>query len=139
MDGKTLVVLEGQQHWIDSAIANDDNLLRQLFSTLSPELAGAEIKRTESQINLVPRKGTKGNRALEILDSAEIELNPAAECSIALQRLELSVGIDPQRSGSIATEIDAALEQAKQWDQSIKNTLNQLDRAKPCSLVPMGF
>lgn len=139
MDGKTLVVLEGQQHWIDRAIASDDNLLRQLFSTLSPELAGAEIKRTASQIDLVPRKGTKGNRALELLDAAEIELNPAAECSIALQRLELSVGIDVQRAGSIAAEIETALEQAKQWDQSIKNTLSQLDRAKSCSLVPLGF
>ncbi len=35
MDGKQLVVLEGQQHWIDPAIAQDDTFLRQLLRSLN--------------------------------------------------------------------------------------------------------
>jgi hypothetical protein len=140
MDGKTLVILEGQQHWVTDSIAQNDDLLRQLFSTLSPELAGAEIKRETGQVTISPRKGTKGTaNALTILDAAPIELNPGVVCCLALQQLELRVGLNPAHASSIAQEIQTALEQSRVWSEAVKSTLQQLDRATPHSIVPVGF
>lgn len=139
MELKTLVVLEGQQHWIDAEIAQSDELLRQLFSTLSPELAGAEIKRSDNRIDLIPRKGTKGMNPLEVLNAAAIEINPGVECCLALQQLELRVGIDVVNATVIAQQIESALEQSKNWEQAIKTTLHRLDQASSHSMVPLGF
>lgn len=139
MESKTLVVLEGQQHWIDAEIAQSDELLRQLFSTLSPELAGAEIKRGDNRIDLIPRKGTKGMNPLEVLNAAAIEINPGVECCLALQQLELRVGIDVVNATAIAQQIEAALEQSKNWEQAIKTTLHRLDQVSSHSIVPLGF
>ncbi|KAM3101103.1 hypothetical protein ACKFKF_09825 [Phormidesmis sp. 146-12] len=139
MESKILVVLEGQQHWIDAEIAQSDELLRQLFSTLSPELAGAEIKRRDSRIDLIPRKGTKGSNLLEVFNAAAIEINPGVECCLALQQLELRVGIDTANAGTIAQQIESALEQSKKWEQALKTTLHRLDQASSHSIVPLGF
>lgn len=139
MEAKTLVVLEGQQHWIEAEIAQSDELLRQLFSTLSPELAGAEIKRHDHRIDLIPRKGTKGMNPLALLDAAAIEINPGVECCLALQQLELRIGIDVTNANAIAQRIESALEQSRDWEQATKTTLQQLNRASPHSIVPLGF
>jgi hypothetical protein len=139
MESKILVVLEGQQHWIDAEIAQSDELLRQLFSTLSPELAGAEIKRSDSRIDLIPRKGMKGSNLLEVFNAAAIEINPGVECCLALQQLELRVGIDTANAGTIVQQIESALEQSKNWEQALKTTLHRLDQASSHSIVPLGF
>ena len=140
MDGNTLVILEGQQHWIADTIAQDDALLRQLFSSLSPDLAGAEIKRDKNQINISPRKGTKGTaHTLAILDTAPPELDPGVACCIALQQLELQVGLNPAHASSIAQDIQTALTESQVWDEAVKSTLHKLDRATPHSLVTVGF
>jgi len=136
---KTLVELEGQQHWISNDIAQNDNLLRQLFSGLSPEVAGADIERKDGRITLVPRKGTKGNSVLDILDRSPPELNPAIECCVALQHLELRVGIDKTNATAISERITIALEQSQSWNTHIKSTLQQLDQALPQPIVPLGF
>jgi len=140
MDGNTLVILEGQQHWVADTIAQDDALLRQLFSSLSPDLAGAEIKRDKNQIIISPRKGTKGTaQALAVLDAAPIELNPGVVCCLTLQRLELRVGLNPTHASLIAQNIKTALEQSQVWDEAVKYTLHKLDRATPHSIVTVGF
>ena len=140
MDGKNLVILEGQQHWVANSIAQDDALLRQLFSSLSPDLAGAEIKRETGQITISPRKGTKGTtEALALLNTAPIELNPGVVCCLALQRLELRVGLNPAHASLIAQDIQTALEQSQVWDEAVKSTLHKLDRAAPHSIVTVGF
>jgi hypothetical protein len=140
MDSKTLVILEGQQHWVANDIAQTDDLLRQLFSGLSPELAGAEIKRETGQITISPRKGTKGTaEALAILDVAPTELNPGVVCCLALQQLELRVGLNPAHASSIAQDIQTALERSRVWSEAVKSTLQQLDRATPHFIIPVGF
>jgi hypothetical protein len=139
MESKTLVVLEGQQHWIAAEIAQSDKLLRQLFSTLSPELAGAEIKRSDGRIDVIPRKGTKGSFPLAVLDQAALEVNPGVECCLALQRLELSIGINVVYATEIVQQIELALEQSRNWEKAIKTSLYRLDQASSYSVVPLGF
>jgi hypothetical protein len=139
MDGKTLVTLEGQQHWIDAAIAQDDNLLRQLFSTLSPALAGAEIHRTSAGVNLIPKKGIKGTNPLSILDGESKTIHPGIECCLALQQLELKVGINPAHAAAIAAQIEGAIAQTDAWKKHIQTTLKRLDQATNQSLIPLGF
>jgi hypothetical protein len=139
MDGKQLVVLEGQQHWIDPAIAQDDTLLRQLFSSLNPAYADAEIKRSTTKIEIVARKGTKGSTPLDILDAEAIAINPGIACCIALQQLELRVGIAANHAPSIAAQIEAALAHSDQWETHLKATLRRLDAATAAPMIPLGF
>lgn len=140
MENKTLVILEGQQHWVDDAIAQNDDLLRQLFSTLSPAYAEAEIKRSNSRIEIAAKKGTKGTSSpIEQLLSEPIALNPGIQCWSALQQLELRLGIEAQHAGAIASEIETALSQSEQWQNQIQYTLQKLSLATTNPIVPLGF
>lgn len=140
MENKTLVILEGQQHWVDNAIAQSDDLLRQLFSSLSPAYAEADIHRSDTKIEIAAKKGTKGTfTRIEQLLSEPIALNPGIQCCIALQQLELRLGIDAQHAGAIASCIETALAQSEQWEKHILHTLQKFDKATNSPIVPLGF
>lgn len=144
-----LVELEGQQHWVKPAIAEDDELLRQLLSTLNPALAEAEIERGGNTIKVIPRKGTKGSKGspaplpttsiLVCLDAAKPDVDPAMLMCLKLQQTEITEGLSPQRASEITQQIEAAMQQSRLWQRWVKRTLEQLDAAKPRSLLPHGF
>jgi hypothetical protein len=139
---KLLVMLEGQQHWVRRQIAESDDLLRQLFSRLAPELAGAEIQRSASKIEIVPRKGTKGcdlDNVLTALDRLPSEIDPAIAACLVLQRIELHEGINPNRARILSQRIEQAIAQSQQGTEAVKITLNRLDAALPVSTVTIGF
>lgn len=139
---KLLVLLEGQQHWVRQQIAESDELLRQLFSRLSPELAGAEIQRSANKIEIVPRKGTKGcdvDDLLTLLDRLPGEIDPAIAACYALQRIELHEGINPSQASALSQQIEQAIVRSQQWADAVKVTLNRLDAALPLSTITPGF
>lgn len=139
---KLLVTYEGQQHWIPQQIAGDDNLLRQLLSSISPELANADVKRLEGKIEIVPRRGTKGiesQQVLAMLDAAPTEIDPAVVLCCAIQQLELREGINPNRCKQLNQQIEKAITQSQQWQQAAKVTLQRLDGAIGVSVIPIGF
>jgi hypothetical protein len=139
MDKKMLVVLEGQQHWVDNTIAQNDELLRQVFTTLSPALANADIVRTTTRIDLIPRKGTKGATPMNVLDAELTTVHPGIACCLVLQHLELRIGINPHHAEQTADQIETAINQSRDWATHIKTTIERLDQAASQSQVPMGF
>lgn len=61
---KTRVFVYGDQRWDDPGAEYSDEEVRQQLTTFFPELARAEIKRTEAgdrvEVEFVKRAGTKG-------------------------------------------------------------------------------
>jgi len=149
-EDKLLVILEGQQHWVRRSIAQNDDLLRILFSGLSPELAAAEIQRESSQIKIVPKKGTKGTidpshglpnvaSVLAALDTASSEVDPAILMCVKLRKIELLQGINPCNAQTIVEQIETALDCSKHWSNSVKQSLKRLDQSLSVSAIPVGF
>lgn len=149
-EDKLLVLLEGQQHWVRKSIAQNDDLLRMLFSGLSPELAAAEIQRSPSQIKIVPKKGTKGTTApshglptavsvLATLDAAPSQVDPAILMCVKLRKIELLQGINPCDAQAIVEQIETALVQSKHWSNSVKQSLKRLDQSPSVSAISVGF
>lgn len=149
---KLLVLLEGQQHWVRKSIAQNDDLLRMLFSGLSPELAAAEIQRSPSQIKIVPKKGTKGithpshglPTAVSVLatldaDAAPSEVDPAILMCVKLRRIELLQGINPYNAQAIVEQIETAIDCSKHWSNSVKQSLKRLEQSPSVSTIPVGF
>jgi hypothetical protein len=142
---KLLVVYEGQQHWVQQQIAQSDDLLRQLFGRLSPELAGAEIKREPGKIEIVPKKGSKGavqpsvEQVLNELDTVLSAIDPAIVMCLALQRIELCEGINPGRAEALSQQIEAAIAQSQRWSASVQQTLKRLDETPSISTILVGF
>jgi hypothetical protein len=145
-----LVLLEGQQHWVRKSIAQNDDLLRMLFSGLSPELAAAEIQRESSQIKIVPKKGTKGTidpshdlpnvaSVLAALDTASSEVDPAILMCVKLRKIELLQGINPCNAPAIVEQIETASARSKHWSDSVNQSLKRLDRSNSISAIPVGF
>jgi hypothetical protein len=149
-EDKLLVTLEGQQHWVRKSIAQNDDLLRMLFSGLSPELAAAEIQREPSQIKIVPKKGTKGitnpshglpnvASVLAALDAAPSEVDPAILMCVKLRKIDLLQGINPCNAQTIVEQIEATIVQSKHWSDSVKQSLKRLDQSLSVSAIPVGF
>lgn len=148
-EDKLLVTLEGQQHWVRKSIAQNDDLLRMLFSGLSPELAAAEIQRESSQIKIVPKKGTKGTSepyklpttasVLAALDIAPSEVDPAILMCVKLRKIELLQGINPCNAPAIVEQIETAIARSKHWSDSVKQSLKRLDQSLSVSAIPVGF
>jgi hypothetical protein len=149
-EDKLLVTLEGQQHWVRKSIAQNDDLLRMLFSGLSPELAAAEIQREPSQIKIVPKKGTKGTThpsydlltaasVLAALDAAPSQVDPAILMCVKLRKIELLQGINPYNAQAIVEQIETALARSKHWSDSVKQSLKRLDQSLSVSTIPVGF
>ncbi|PSB49220.1 hypothetical protein C7B80_03215 [Cyanosarcina cf. burmensis CCALA 770] len=149
-EDKLLVLLEGQQHWVRKSIAQNDDLLRMLFSGLSPELAAAEIQRESSQIKIVPKKGTKGTidpshdlpnvaSVLAALDTASSEVDPAILMCVKLRKIELLQGINPCNAPAIVEQIETAIARSKHWSDSVNQSLKRLDRSNSISAIPVGF
>ena len=140
---KVLVLLETQQHWVKQSIAQNDELLRELFKVLHPKFAEADIKRDNGSIEIIPRKGTKGHRpapeVLALLDMAPTEIDPAIAACIALQQLELAEGLNPKNAKPLSQQIETAIAQSEQWRQQIKQTLTWLETAPSSSVILIGF
>ena len=140
-----LVVLEGQQHHIRRTIAENDELLRRLLSQIGPELAGAEIKRTNGVIEVVPKKGTKGNQSalisetLSYLDTAESNIDPAITACLVIQQTELAEGFNPEQALRLDEYITHTISESQRWQASIQQTLHRLDNAASTSKIPFGF
>ncbi|MDX2242388.1 MAG: hypothetical protein NW224_17015 [Leptolyngbyaceae cyanobacterium bins.302] len=140
-----LVVLEGQQHHIRRTIAENDELLRRLLSQIGPELAGAEIKRTNGVIEVVPKKGTKGNQpaitseALSYLDTAASNIDPAITACLVIQQTELAEGFNPEQALRLDEYITHTISESQRWQASIQQTLYRLDNAASASKIPFGF
>ncbi len=61
MSDKVQVVFEGKEYPIDTAIAADDDKLRQVLSPFIPAVANAKIQREPGQpIQIIKQAGTKG-------------------------------------------------------------------------------
>lgn len=63
--GKTRVFVYGDQRWDDPGAEYSDEEVRQQLTTFFPELARAEIKRSQAsdgriEVEFVKRAGTKG-------------------------------------------------------------------------------
>lgn len=140
-----LVVLEGQQHYIRRTIAENDELLRRLLSQIGPELAGAEIKRTNGVIEVVPKKGTKGNqpaiisKTLNYLDIAESNIDPAITACLVIQQTELAEGFNPEQALRLDEYITHTISESQRWQASIQQTLHRLDNAASASKISFGF
>lgn len=137
----TLVILEGQQHQIPDDIASDDAKLLTLFSTVNPALADAEIKRNGTHIELIARKGTKGNTqdVLDLLNAAPLHIDPAVVACNALQTHEFRVGLDAENAEQMTQQIGQALADSEQQETFRRATLAALAKAKPAPTVVMGF
>jgi len=90
-----LVEIEGQQIDVEAAIAQDDNLLRQLFRPYYPDVANARIDRKEGEIiKVIKVAGPKGLSPLEILLDAPEAVNPAIQMCRVVQQRELTSSLD---------------------------------------------
>jgi hypothetical protein len=140
MSEQVQVIYDGQTYSFSPDVAGNDELLRQVLSTLSPALADAQIERKpDGTIHVIARKGTKGSDVMSILDAAPTEVNPAILLANCYQGQplthRLSIYDDPEEQNYL----DDTIADSRAWDNSIQQALSTLGKATGISFPPVGF
>ena len=136
-----LVEIEGQQVPVDEEIAQDDNLLKQLFRPYYPDVANARIDRKEGEIiKVIKVAGPKGLSPLEILLDAPEAVNPAIQMCRVVQQRELLSNLDYTGMEELASEIEATIQQGIEEVEAVDRSLTVLQKSSPVpGALPTGF
>ena len=141
---KVFVEIEGQQIPVDEEIANDDNLLRQLFAPYYPDVANARIDRKEGEITKIIKvagpKGATNSTPLQTLLAAPEEVNPAVKMCRIVQHRELTNQLDYSAMKSLSEEISTAIELGIQETEAGRRSLEVLQKSRSVpGIPPVGF
>lgn len=138
---KVVIEFEGQQHRVEEEIAADDKRLRELLSTVYPDMANSVIERKPGEIiRITKRAGPKGSTPLEALIDAPEEINPALSMCRRIQRMELMGQLNYEQIDALSREIEEAIELGTESTISIRKTLQLLQSCQPTTgPIPHGF
>ena len=141
---QVIVEIEGQTIPVDEDIANDDALLRQLFSPYYPDVANARIDRKEGEvIKIIKVAGSKGAikpTPLETLLLAPEEVNPAVRMCRIVQHHELTNQLEYESMASLSADIETAIRLGAQEAETVQKSLVILQKSSPVpGRTPLGF
>ncbi|MGB3208438.1 MAG: hypothetical protein WBB28_25920 [Crinalium sp.] len=141
---QTIVEIEGQTIPVDEEIANDDTLLRQLFTPYYPDVANARIDRKEGEvikiIKVAGSKGSTNKTPLETLLLAPEEINPAVKMCRVVQHHELTNPLGYDSMEALAADIETAIRWGAQEAETVQKSLVILQKSSPVpGLTPLGF
>jgi hypothetical protein len=138
---------DGREFEVGDEIACDDQRLREALTPFYPEMANAEITRTEKDGKLIvemsKRAGTKGCYAdvLAALCSAPEQINPALVMQHKLQQLEKQGRLDLQTILRLQPQIRRAVSDGNEQIEQQKKSLDLLRAGvpAPAKAIPSGF
>ncbi|MGE0127570.1 MAG: hypothetical protein AB7U82_05785 [Blastocatellales bacterium] len=139
---------DGTEFELKDDIARDDQRLREALTPFYPEMANAEITRSEQDgrlvVTMAKRAGTKGfSRAdvLTVLRNAAEMVNPAVLMQDKLRRMEERGELDVQKLMRLQPGIRRAMNDGQKQIKEVKASLKLLADAKPVAArsVPGGF
>jgi hypothetical protein len=139
---------DGAEFEIADDVARDDRHLREALVPFYPELANAEINRSEEDgkliVTVTKRAGTKGAGVSDViiaLRAAPEEINPALVLQRRLMRIEDRGKLDLRKILRLQPEIRRAVEEGMGQIKEQGASLKQLREGKPVAgkSIPPGF
>lgn len=139
---------DGVEFEVKDDLARDDQQLREALTPFYPEMANAEITRSEQDGSLVvtmaKRAGTKGSSRSEVLTglrNTTETINPAVLLQDKLRRMEERGELDVRKLMRLQPEIRWAMNDAQKQMEEVKASLKLLGEAKPVAAksIPLGF
>lgn len=139
---------DGVEFEIADDVARDDRHLREALAPFYPELANAEINRSEEDgkliVTVTKRAGTKGAGASDVLvalHAAPEEINPAVVLQRRLTRIEEQGRLDLRKILRLQPEIRRAVEEGERQIKEYSASLKLLREGKPVAgkSTPPGF
>ena len=145
-----ILEIEGQEISIDDSIAISDDLIKQALSPFFPEMANANLDRSQpGRVKVIKRAGTNGialselfsameaddrpgvlpNAALQSLIKAREWVNPAIQMAVTLKRLEATGAIDLRFCVQHHAEIERAKHQGETCGKQVDTALHLLKDA----------
>jgi hypothetical protein len=141
-----ILMIEGQEIPIADEIAATDETLRNALTPFYPEIAHAEITRTDkdgiTQIRMVKKAGTKGlGDILQTLITSEHQFNPALLLSWQIKMLEIQGHLNIENLLLLQDELETAITTGREWQTELDKSLNILKKSPPIpSQIPIsGF
>ena len=139
---------DGVEFDVKDDIARDDQRLREALTPFYPEMANAEITRSEQDgkliVTMAKRAGTKGFSRLDVLTvlrNAMETVNPAVLMQDKLQQLEEGGELDVRKLMRLQPEIRRAMNDGQKQIEEVKASLKLLGDAQPVAArsIPVGF
>ncbi|MCI0392143.1 MAG: hypothetical protein MOB07_25715 [Acidobacteria bacterium] len=139
---------DGAEFEIADDVARDDRHLREALAPFYPELANAEINRSEEDGKLIvmvtKRAGTKGagiSDVLLALVAAPEEINPALVLQRKLMRIEEQGKLDLRKILRLQPEIRRAVDEGMKQIKEHSASLKLLREGTPVAgrSIPSGF
>jgi hypothetical protein len=142
------ITTDGSEFEVADEIARDDQRLREALTPFYPELANAEITRSEQEgkliVTMVKRAGTKGSGFADVLavlrDSPE-EFNPALVLQHKMSQMEKEGKLDLRKILRMQPEIRFAVNEGMKQIEAQRETLKLLREGKPVAgkSISVGF
>ena len=139
---------DGTEFELKDDVARDDQRLREALTPFYPEMANAEITRSEQDgrliVTMAKRAGTKGfSRAdvLTMLRNAMETVNPAVLMQDKLRRMEERGELNVRILMRLQPEIRRAMNDGQKQIEEVKASLKLLGEGKSVAArsVPAGF
>lgn len=139
---------DGTAFEVRDELARNDEELREALKAFYPEMANAEITRSEKNgkliVEMVKRAGTKGSSAqqvLAVLGSLPEHLNPALVMQHRLMRLEAEHQLDLQTLLRLQPQIRRAVSNGNEEIRQQQKSLELLKAGIPqaAKTIPRGF
>jgi hypothetical protein len=139
---------DGTEFEVKDDIARDDQRLREALTPFYPEMANAEITRSEQDgrliVTMAKRAGTKGfsrSHVLTVLQNAMETVNPAVLMQDRLRRMEERGELDVRKLMRMQPEIRRAMNDGQKQIEEMKASLKLLGDAQPVAAksIPVGF
>ncbi len=142
------ITTDGSEFEVADEIARNDQKLQEALTPFYPELANAEITRSEQEgrliVTMVKRAGTKGNGFTDVLavlrDSPE-EFNPALVLQHKMIQMQKEGKLDLRKILRMQPEIRFAVNEGMKQIEAQRETLKLLREGKPVAgkSIPVGF
>jgi hypothetical protein len=139
---------DGTAFEVRDELARNDQELREALKPFYPEMANAEITRTEKNgklvVEMVKRAGTKGSRTDQVLAALchlPEQLNPALVMQHRLNQLEAQNRLDLQTLLRLQPQIRRAVGHGSEDIRQQKKSLDLLKAGipQPAKTIPRGF
>ena len=128
-----IVLFEGQQYQVPTAIADSDDKLRALLAPFASAAANALIRRTPGRpIEIVKQAEPKGTEPLTYLRTQPEWINPAVLAARQVQHLELSGGVDPQQMKRLSESCEQAAKAGQAAAEFSQASLSACRRSQSC-------
>jgi hypothetical protein len=139
---------DGTEFELKDDIARDDQRLREALTPFYPEMANAEITRSELDgkliVTMAKRAGTKGfsrSDVLTVLRNAMETVNPAVLMQDKLRQMEELGELDVRKLMRLQPEIRRAMNDGQKQIEEVKASFKLLGEGMPVAArsIPVGF